>query len=76
MNKFFEKDGKTCLYLDNTYSLKISQKYNFCNVELLLRFHGVSFPVFRFSHKMTELELAKFYGDCNEIDEDEWLNGS
>ena len=63
MNKFFEKDEKVCLWLDDFFSLRISERYNFCNVELFYRLDGVSFPVFRFGHKMTEGELAKFYGD-------------
>ena len=51
------------MWLDDYYSLRISQKYNFSNVELFFRFEGVSFPVFRFGYRMTELEMAKFYGD-------------
>jgi len=60
MNKFFEKDGKVCLYLDGRFSLRISQYYDFSNVELCCCFDGVSFPVFRIGHRLTELELAKF----------------
>lgn len=75
MNKFFEKDGKVCLYLNDFFSLRISEKFNFSNVELLLRFDSGSYPVFRFGHKMTDDELAKFYGDFNESSEDEWFNG-
>jgi hypothetical protein len=68
MNKFFEKDGKVCLYLDDYFSLSISQKYDFSNIELFYSFDGFCFPVFRFGHKLTELELAKFYGDVEEVE--------
>jgi hypothetical protein len=68
MNKFFQKDGKICLYLDDFFSLRISEKYNFCNVELFLCFEGVSFPVFRFGYRMSEVELAKYYGDFEDED--------
>jgi len=72
MNKFFEKDGKICLYLDDYFSLRISQHYDFSNIELWCCFGGVSFPVFRFGHRLTELELAKFYGD---IDDEVYCEG-
>jgi hypothetical protein len=65
-DKFFEKDGTIYLYLDGCFSLRFSQKYDFSNVELLISFDGVSFPVSRFGHRMTELELAKFYGDVDD----------
>lgn len=46
MDKFSEKYGKICLRLDDYYSLRISEKYDFSNVELLLRFGDVFFLFF------------------------------
>ena len=68
MNKFFEKDGMICLYLDDYFSLRISQHYDFSNVGLFYFFDGVSFSVFRFGHRLSEVELAKFYGDYENDD--------